>query len=35
MLPHDFPPWKTVWYNWRGFWERVHAALRTEIHRRR
>jgi len=36
MLPHDFPPWKTVsyyFYTWRdtGVWERVHAALRTEI----
>src|SRR5262249_20773108 len=31
MLPHDFPPWKTVsyyFYTWRdqGVWERVHAA---------
>lgn len=36
MLPHDFPPWKTVSYyfsTWRGdgTWERVHAALRAEI----
>ena len=36
MLPHDFPPWKTVsyyFYTWRdkGIWERVHAALRREI----
>jgi putative transposase len=36
MLPHDFPPWKTVsyyFYTWRdqGVWEQVHAALRTEI----
>jgi len=36
MLPHDFPPWKTVsyyFYTWRdnGTWERVHAALRAEI----
>jgi putative transposase len=36
MLPHDFPPWKTVsyyFYTWRddGTWERVHAALRTQI----
>src|SRR4028119_2295497 len=35
MLPHDFPPWKTVsyyFYTWRdaGVWERVHAALRPE-----
>src|SRR5438270_824246 len=36
MLPHDFPPWKTVsyyFYTWRdnGIWEHVHAALRAEI----
>lgn len=36
MLPHDFPPWKTVSYyfsTWRddGTWERVHAALRAEV----
>jgi len=36
MLPHDFPPWKTVsyyFYTWRdaGVWERVHAALRAEL----
>jgi putative transposase len=36
MLPHDFPPWKTVSYysyTWRdaGVWERVHAALREEV----
>jgi putative transposase len=36
MLPHDFPPWKTVsyyFYTWRdaGLWERVHAVLRAEI----
>src|SRR5262245_41797226 len=36
LLPHDFPPWKTVsyyFYTWRddGTWERVHAALRSEI----
>ena len=36
MLPHDFPPWKTVsyyFYTWRdaGVWERVHAALRAQV----
>jgi len=36
MLPHDFPPWKTVsyyFYTWRdaGVWEQVHNALRSEI----
>lgn len=38
MLPHDFPPWKTVsyyFYTWRddGTWEQVHAALRAEARR--
>jgi putative transposase len=36
MLPHDFPPWKTVsyyFYTWRdsGVWEQAHAALRAEV----
>ena len=36
MLPHDFPPWKTIssyFYTWRdqGVWERVHASLRQSI----
>lgn len=36
MLPHDFPPWKTVSYyfhTWRdeGVWEEVHSAWRDEI----
>ena len=36
MLPHDFPPWKTVsyyFYTWRdaGVWEQVHAALRLDV----
>lgn len=36
MLPHDFPPWKTVsyyFYTWRdaGLWEQVHASLRQTI----
>ena len=35
MLPHDFPPWKTVsyyYYTWRdrGVWEQVHHVLRTD-----
>jgi putative transposase len=38
MLPHDFPPWKTVayyFYTWRdaGVWEQVHAALRCQVRR--
>ncbi len=36
LLPHDFPPWGTVYHyfsTWRrdGTWERIHAALRTEL----
>jgi putative transposase len=33
LMPHDFPPWKTVYHyfrSWRldGTWERMHSALR-------
>jgi transposase len=36
MLPHDFPPWKTVsyyFYTWRdaGVWGQVHDALRADV----
>ena len=36
MLPHDFPPWKTVsyyFYTWRdrGVWERLHDTLRRDV----
>lgn len=36
MLPHDFPPWKTVYHYFRlwrkgGIEEHINAALRTEI----
>jgi putative transposase len=36
LLPHDFPPWKTVYHyfrSWRldGTWERMHAALRKLV----
>jgi putative transposase len=36
MLPHDFPPWKTVsyyFYTWRdaGLWETVHDVMRVSI----
>lgn len=36
MLPHEFPPWKTVYHYFRlwrltGFWERINATLRTEL----
>ncbi len=35
-LPHDFPPWKTVYHyfsTWRqdGTWAAIHAALRAEV----
>lgn len=38
MLPHDFPPWKTVsyyFYTWRdkGVWEGLHGVLRADIRR--
>jgi putative transposase len=36
LLPHDFPPWKTVHHylrTWRknGSWERINAALRERL----
>jgi putative transposase len=36
LLPHDFPPWKTIHHyfrTWRidGTWERLHAALRERL----
>ena len=36
LLPHDFPPWKTVYHYFRfwrldGTWEKMHAALRERI----
>ena len=38
-LPHDYPPWQTVydWFRrWRldGTWERANAALREQVRRR-
>ncbi len=35
-LPHDFPPWSTVWTcfrTWRndGTWKRLHTALREQV----
>jgi transposase len=35
-LPHDFPPWSTVWSYFRRFrddgtWERLHTALRERV----
>lgn len=39
LLPHDFPPWKTVYPSWRtwrlsGAWERIHAVLRERSRQR-
>jgi len=36
MLPHDFPPWKTVYHYFRlwrkdGVWAHINAALRIEL----
>lgn len=36
LLPHDFPPWPSVYGYWRrwqaaGVWERIHAALRDAV----
>jgi transposase len=39
LMPHDLPPWQTVYYYFRlwrldGTWERVNAALRRRVRRR-
>ncbi len=36
LMPHDLPPWGTVWWyfrKWRddGTWERVESALRARV----
>jgi putative transposase len=36
MLPHEFPPWSTVWNYFRiwrktGVWEQMHTALRERL----
>jgi putative transposase len=36
LLPHDFPPWKTLYHYFRfwrldGTWERMHSALRDRV----
>jgi putative transposase len=36
LLPHDLPPWKTVYHDFRlwrvqGVWERVHTVLREVV----
>ena len=35
-LPHDFPPWKTVYHYFRawrkdGTWDAIHEALREQV----
>lgn len=35
-LPHDYPPWRTVYHYFRawrrdGTWERLHDALRDQV----
>jgi putative transposase len=39
MLPHDFPPWESVYgyfYQWRkdGTWQRINDALRRQVRQR-
>jgi putative transposase len=39
LLPHEFPPWKTIHHYFRvwridGTWERLHAALRHRLRAR-
>lgn len=36
LLPHDFPPWQTVYHYFRlwrldGTWEAMHTALREQL----
>ncbi len=36
LLPHEFPPWQTVYHYFRlwrrdGTWERINAALRERV----
>lgn len=38
-LPHDFPPWRTVynyfqWWTWDGTWQKVLDALRPQVRTR-
>ena len=39
MVPHDLPPWGTVWWYFRKWradstWERVEEALRSQVRER-
>jgi putative transposase len=36
LLPHDLPPWQTVYHYWRrwrrdGTWQHIHARLRAVV----
>ena len=38
LMPHDLPPWSTVYYSLRtyrlsGLWQRIHEALRGQVRR--
>jgi len=38
-LPHEFPPWGTVWYYFRRFrndgtWKTIHDALRAKVRKK-
>ena len=39
MVPHEFPPWSTVWGYFRiwrktGVWEQMHSSLREAVRSR-
>jgi transposase len=39
LLPHDFPPWSTVYdylrkFRKSGLWQRIHDSLRDQVRRR-
>ena len=39
LLPHDLPPWQTVYHSFRlwrddGTWERIHTAVRDQARQR-
>jgi putative transposase len=39
LLPHEFPPWGTVHYDYRRFrldgsWQRIHDRLREQVRRK-
>ncbi len=39
QLPHDFPPWQTAYYYYRGYqqngtWRKIHDHLRGQVRRK-